>query len=69
MKGKADNIGSCVEKREHFDLSPDPMYVRNDVGHKLYKQMSGDYKTRRPKNMVLVDDLSNKTGMRAQGGF
>lgn len=65
----ADNIGSCVEKRDHLPLSPKPMYVDNEFGHKAYKELGGSFSTRRQKTMLHVDDLSNKSGMRAKGGY
>lgn len=68
-RGKADNIGSCVEKRSHASLSPEPMYLANDVGHRMYKELGEVFKTKRLKSTVYTDDLSNKTGMRGKGGY
>lgn len=68
-KSKADNIGSCVEYRSHLRLDPEPMWVDNSLGHKAYKALGGVFSTRRTKSMLHVDDMSNKSGERAKGGY
>ncbi len=68
-KGKADNLGSCVEQRWHADLSPEPMYLANDFGHKCVEELGHNMMTKRQKCTLNVNDMSNKTGMRAKGGY
>jgi hypothetical protein len=66
---KQDNIGSCVEHRAHLSISPPPMYVRNDIGHKDYADLGHKMKQKRIGSTLWVDDVSNKSGMRAKGGY
>ncbi len=68
-RGKADNIGSCVEKRSHAALSPEPMWLANDVGHKMYRELGQVMHNQRAKSTVYVDDRSNKSGDRSKGGY
>jgi len=68
-KGKADNIGSCVEHRGHESLSPPPMYLANDFGHQCYADLGHKMMTKRIKSRVDANDMSNKSGMRAKGGY
>lgn len=68
-RGNADNIGSCVEKRVHADLSPEPMYLANDIGHKMYRELGRPMHNQRQKSTVYIDDRSNKSGDRAKGGY
>ncbi|MES2409050.1 MAG: hypothetical protein V4509_01975 [Patescibacteria group bacterium] len=68
-KGKADNVGSCVEIRSHESITPEPMYLANDTGHRFYEELGHRMKTTRTKSTVWADDASNKTGMRAKGGY
>lgn len=68
-RNSKDNIGSCVEMRPHLPLSVEPMYVDNAFGHKAYSDLGGHFSTQRQKTMLHVDDRSNKSGMRAKGGY
>lgn len=68
-RGKPDNIGSCVEKRSHLPLSPEPMYLANDVGHKMYAELGHKMKQKRPKSTLHVEDVSNRSGDRAKGNY
>jgi hypothetical protein len=68
-RSNADNIGSCVEHRSHLALDPKPMYVDNEFGHKAYRDMGHLMKQKRIGSMCHVDDVSNKSGMRAKGGY
>ncbi len=68
-KGKADNLGSCVEKRSHESLSPEPMYLANDFGHKCVEELGHRMMTKRQKCTLNVNDMSNKSGMRSKGGY
>lgn len=66
---REDNIGSCVEHRVHKSIDPAPMYVRNDIGHEMYREMGHLMKQKRIGSTLWVDDVSNKSGMRAKGGY
>lgn len=63
------NLGSNVQSRENLSLSPSPMYVKNELGHKCYKELGGTFSTRRTKSTLWVEDTSNESGKRAKGGY
>ena len=64
-----NNIGSCIEERSHKAISPEPMYVRNDLGHKAYKDLGHSMKQQRSKSTLHVEDVDNRSGERAKGGY
>jgi len=68
-KGKANNIGSCVENRAHKSVWPEPMYIRNDIGHADYRALGEPIKQQHVKCTLHVEDVSNRSGMRAKGGY
>ena len=66
---KRNNLKACVEERSHLALDPKPVYIDNDLGYKALRELGEPIKQRRTPSTLNVEDISNRSGERAKGGY